>query len=140
MSERKHNCSTTCQYSQVINILVASVKGLLVITHFHYKLLDLFEWKEKCAISRVNEGTCKLMSKSRYRLFCISDATEFSLNVLRSHCCFADVHVFPAVVPIFSFFSGLIQEFLKSYCWIKHWILSYSTGYIVLLSSITLNT
>lgn len=102
MAGRKHNYSTTCQYSQVIKILVASVKGLSVITHFFldYKTLDLFKWKEKCAISRVNEGTCKLMSKSRYRLFCISDATEFSLNVLRSHCCFADI--FPVVIPILS--------------------------------------
>lgn len=68
MAGRKHNCSKTCQYSQVISILVASVKGLLVITHFlfDYKPLDLFQWKEKCAISRVNKGTCKLMSKSKY--------------------------------------------------------------------------
>lgn len=68
ISGRNHNCSITCQYSQVINTLVASVKGLLVITYFlfDYKPLDLFEWKEKCAVSRVNEGTCKLMSKSRY--------------------------------------------------------------------------
>jgi len=58
MSGRKHNCSTACQYSQVINVLVASVKGLLVITHFlfHYKTLDWFEQKEKCAISRANKG------------------------------------------------------------------------------------
>lgn len=68
MSARKHNYSTTCQYSRVINILVASVKGILVINHFHfaYKPLDLIAWKEKCAISRVNEGKWKLMTKSRY--------------------------------------------------------------------------
>lgn len=67
-SGRKHNGSVACQYSQLINTLVASVKGLLVITYFlfDYKPLYLFEWKEKCAISRVNEGACKLMSKSRY--------------------------------------------------------------------------
>lgn len=118
MSGRKCNGSRTCQYSQVINILVASVKGLLVVTHFLccYKTLDLFEWKEKCAISRVNKGTCKLMTKSRYRLFCISDATEFSLNVLRSHCHFADICVFPAIVPILFFSSGLVEKVLKSSC------------------------
>ena len=118
MSGRKCNSSTTCQYSQVINILVASVKGLLVVTHFlcYYKTLDLFEWKEKCAISRVNKGTCKLMTKSRYRLFCISDATEFSLNVLRSHCHLAGICVFPAIAPILSFSSGLVEKVLKSYC------------------------
>lgn len=58
MSGRKHNCSTACQYSLLINILVASVKGLSVITYFlfSYKTMCLFGWK-KCAISRVNEGT-----------------------------------------------------------------------------------
>lgn len=62
MSGRKHSCSTACQYSLLINILVASVKGLSVITHFlfNYKSLCLFGWKEKCVISRVNEGTHKI--------------------------------------------------------------------------------
>lgn len=142
MSGRKHNYSTTCQYSLVINILVASVKELLVITHFlfAYKPLDLFAWMERCAISRVNEGKCKLMTRSRHRLFCISDASQFSLNVLRRHCWFADLLVFPAVLPILSFSSMLIQKFLKSYWWVKHWILPDLTQCIVLFSSVTLNT
>lgn len=141
MSGRKHNYSTTCQYSGVINTLVASVRGLLVITHFllAYKPLDLIAWKERCAISRVNEGRCKLMTKSRYRLFCISDATQFSLSVLTRLCCFADLFVFPAVVPVLPFCSMLIQKFLKSYWWIKHWILPRLTQCIVLFSSVTLN-
>lgn len=141
MSGRKHNYSTTCQYSRVINILVASVKGLLVITHFllAYKPLDLIAWKERCAISRVNEGKCKLMTKSRYRLFCISDATQFFLNVLRRHCWFSDLFVFPAVVPVLSVSSMSIQKFLKFHWWIKHWILPDLTRCIVLFSSVTLN-
>lgn len=89
MSGRNHNCSTTCQYSQVINIFLGYY-------FFDYKTLDLFEWKEKCDISRVNERTCKLMSKSRYQLFCFSDVTEFYLNVLRIHCCFADRSCIPS--------------------------------------------
>lgn len=117
MSGKKHHYSTTCQYSRVINILVASVKGLLVVTHFlfAYKPLDLIAWKEGCAISRVNEGKCKLMTKRRYRLFCISDATQFSLNVLTRYYWFADLFVFPAVAPLLSFSSMWIQKFLKSY-------------------------
>lgn len=128
MSGRKCNCRTTCQCSQIMNILIASVEGLLVITHFlsDYKPLDVLEWKERCSVTRVNKGTCQLMSKSRHWLFCISDATEFSLSVLRSHCHFA--HISPAIVPILSFSSGLPQKFLKSSYWIRHWILCYLTG------------
>lgn len=142
MSARKHNYSTTCQYSRVINILVASVKGILVINHFHfaYKPLDLIAWKERCAISRVNEGKWKLMTKSRYWLFCISDATRFSLDVLRRHCWFPDLFVFPAVTPILFFHFCVNAEISEVPLWIKHWILPSFTQCIVLISSVPLNS